>query len=358
MRYILAIVFLVSSNMVLAKPMDFVLKGNGGNCNGCEWVAAEGDITSDTPKLLKNFIREYDYRLTFVFNSSGGSLLAGLELGEILRKYRANTSIGRTVKFPDGKYFDTTEGKCVSACAYAYLGGEERYSTKGLGFHQFYDKRILEGIDSAFTAKDRVLDQYLTGVIVDYLIRMGIDVSLYSFISSTPPKEVYFLSEIEMKKFGIDVDQNETTPWALAPNASLGGLFAHFSTLEAKPRTGGIFCAREPKINYKFMLIIPNDYFGDTTYNWIREAFSDSDDFYINKSMVNDYQHFLDKPSNSIFIVFSISKKSAIEIIESRKFIFDTKGGPSNAERSVFNSLSFFSINGDKNFPYSVLKSC
>jgi hypothetical protein len=48
------------------------------------------------------------------FNSDGGSLLAGLRIGEAIRRKGFSTIV------PDGR-------RCASACALAWLGGVERF---------------------------------------------------------------------------------------------------------------------------------------------------------------------------------------------------------------------------------------
>ncbi|MEW6640039.1 MAG: hypothetical protein AB1586_06005 [Pseudomonadota bacterium] len=37
---------LLGSGPATAGAMRFALAGNGGNCGGCEWIAADGDITA------------------------------------------------------------------------------------------------------------------------------------------------------------------------------------------------------------------------------------------------------------------------------------------------------------------------
>lgn len=158
-----------------AKPMTFKAVGNGGNCLGCTWISAEGEITQDTPYEFEKFVKNRSlYGDALVFNSPGGDLMAGLKLGKLLRKYKVKASIGRTVLdsyvTQDYKWYAIKEdGICVSACAYAFLGAVERHVEENqLGFHQFYDQKALKGFDrKQFSANDRVWDQYLTGVIVN-----------------------------------------------------------------------------------------------------------------------------------------------------------------------------------------------
>jgi hypothetical protein len=112
----------------IGEPMKFELKGTGGNCNGCEWVAAEGEITTDTPDVFEKFVKSEDRvngrHISFhlYFNSPGGTLAAGVKLGELIRKYEYSTGVASTV--PDGVGASKTErGRCASACAFAFLGG-------------------------------------------------------------------------------------------------------------------------------------------------------------------------------------------------------------------------------------------
>ena len=172
----------ICQNSAFAKetvdPMRFVLQGNGGNCTGCEWVLAEGKITSDTPKKFSEFIEASGFSPSnILINSRGGNLLAGLELGRLFRKVAATVSIGSSERDEYG-FFKQTAGVCISACAYAFLGGSTRWLTEGdkLGFHQFFDKRAIADLDAdIFDGNDRYLDQLVSGFVANYLIEMGID---------------------------------------------------------------------------------------------------------------------------------------------------------------------------------------
>src|SRR5215470_18612199 len=58
------------------------------------------------------------------FSSDGGSLVAGLRIGEAIRRKKFSTIV------PDGR-------RCASACAFAWLGGVERFigADARIGFH-------------------------------------------------------------------------------------------------------------------------------------------------------------------------------------------------------------------------------
>jgi hypothetical protein len=86
------------------------------------------------------------------FSSDGGSLVAGLRMGEAIRRKRFSTIV------PDGR-------RCASACALAWLGGVERFiGTSGkISFHAAYDAASDEsGVGTA------VVDAYLRKIGLPY----------------------------------------------------------------------------------------------------------------------------------------------------------------------------------------------
>ena len=110
-----------------ASGMTFELRSQGGNCNGCEWVAAEGEITADTPEKFEAFVAQQDrngsgyVKFELNFNSPGGSLAAGMRLGEAIRKHQYRTAVAATVPY-SGTAYQRLPGQCASACAFAFLG--------------------------------------------------------------------------------------------------------------------------------------------------------------------------------------------------------------------------------------------
>ena len=81
--------------------MTFELRGNGGNCNGCEWVYAEGTIGADTPDALSAFMGDRGRLFAEVmFDSHGGNLGAAIDVGRILRGAQARTTVGRSGPMP------------------------------------------------------------------------------------------------------------------------------------------------------------------------------------------------------------------------------------------------------------------
>ena len=83
----------------LVNAMDFRWAGTGGNCVGCAWIVAEGEITRETPQKFKKFLKEEDPgAFIVVLNSPGGNLFGGIELGRIIRENGFHTKVGKSYR--------------------------------------------------------------------------------------------------------------------------------------------------------------------------------------------------------------------------------------------------------------------
>ncbi len=221
-------------------PMKFEQHGADGNCDDCDWIFARGTITANTAKDFEAFIsggiffsKQFKVRL----QSPGGSLVGALALGRVFRKYRVSTYIG-------GKDFQKFEGisiggllpepkyqSCVSACAYAFLGGVDRkVSDNGrYGIHQFYLKdAATQPTAPLLSGKDFGEAQRLQALLFDYVKEMDVDPGLVTLASSVPPwTPMRYLSAEEITKYHVNSAQQPTGygQWSLEPDDH-GGLVA------------------------------------------------------------------------------------------------------------------------------------
>jgi hypothetical protein len=116
-----------------------------------------------------------------VFSSDGGSLLAGLRIGEAIRRMGFSTIV------PDGR-------RCASACALAWLGGVERFiGTSGkISFHAAYDSASGEsGVGNA------VVDAYLS--------KIGLPYEAVTYITQAASNEMTWLNISDAAQRGIRV---------------------------------------------------------------------------------------------------------------------------------------------------------
>lgn len=113
----LAVLAMEALQSASASPMTFRQEYTGGN-RCCWWIAAEGEITAETPRALEQFLATptaLKMRGPVLFNSPGGSLIGGLELGYVIRKHGLDTQVGW--QRSTGIGFGEQGSVCASACA-------------------------------------------------------------------------------------------------------------------------------------------------------------------------------------------------------------------------------------------------
>jgi hypothetical protein len=132
-------------------------------------------------------------KATVAFQSDGGSLLAGIRIGTLIRSKNYVTIV------PD-------RAQCASACAVAWLGGVQRFMGTGarVGFHAAYV--IKAGNTSESGPGNAVLGAYLN--------QLGLREEAIIYITQAAPNSMRWLSMEEAGQHGIDV--------ALLPPPDLG----------------------------------------------------------------------------------------------------------------------------------------
>ena len=115
-------------------------------------------------------------------SSDGGSLVAGLRMGEAIRQKGFSTIV------PDG-------GRCASACALAWLGGVERFigTDARIAFHVAYDP-----------ASDRETGVG-NAVVGAYLTKIGLPYEAVMYITQAAPNDMTWLNMSDAAQRGIRV---------------------------------------------------------------------------------------------------------------------------------------------------------
>lgn len=134
-----------------------------------------------------------------LMSSPGGRLDQALIMGEVIRSRGLTTMVGTA----------DAEGRvrpsyCASACVFAYAGGKVREAFPGsaLGVHQF----TTEAPKSADAGRDVVADtQRTTGIILEYMTRMGISSSVLQAMSAT--RDIRWLNEKEAFDLKLATDR-------------------------------------------------------------------------------------------------------------------------------------------------------
>jgi hypothetical protein len=117
-----------------------------------------------------------------------------MRLGEAIRELGFETEI-RSI---DYEYDKGPVATCASACSYAFAGGvsrffDDRYAR--LGLHQFYS----ETTDLADVGETQVL----SGLLVSYLDRMGVNPKSFAIASMTDKSTMTWLTTTEAEKIGL-----------------------------------------------------------------------------------------------------------------------------------------------------------
>jgi hypothetical protein len=123
------------------------------------------------------------------FSSDGGSLVAGLQIGETIRLKNFSTLV-------------SDQEICASACALAWLGGTKRLMgpQAQIGFHAAYDgeTRRVTGSGNA-----------LVGA---YLNKIGLPYGAVVYLTSASPDSITWLSKSDAEKLGIEVSLFDGPP--------------------------------------------------------------------------------------------------------------------------------------------------
>jgi ATP-dependent protease ClpP protease subunit len=127
------------------------------------------------------------FKAIVMFESDGGSIVAGIQIGEIIRLKNFVTLV-------------PNETRCASACAIAWLGGIRRLMGPGarIGFHAAYD---------ASSGQETGVGNALVGA---YLSRIGLPYSAVIYITQATPNSMTWLSLSEAEQRGIEVSLLET----------------------------------------------------------------------------------------------------------------------------------------------------
>jgi hypothetical protein len=227
-----------------AEPMSFTLVGNGGNCDDCTSLAAEGDIMPDSADQLLAVLKKekeswgLDWHGTVMLNSRGGNLFGGIKLGEAIRAQGMSTEVGRTIASPYVSGAQQHEkGQCASACVFAFLGGVSRTAKDNdLGVHQFYQEAALSDPKAkVFSAIDFSNQQLVSALVLDYAVKLGADPRLVSRASKVSPSDIEWLSAADAVSLKAIWHPGEFEPWAIEPYGK--GIVA-FSKTRNKLQTG------------------------------------------------------------------------------------------------------------------------
>ena len=161
-------------------------------------IYLDGFIDAEAaPRLAEVIAQRQVSRATVYFNSPGGSLLAGMTLGRLLREHGYATDVGRRSADPRAR---PGVGVCYSACPFAFAGGVSRHLAAGsvLGVHRAAN-RVPVPDELAF-------EQLVVSQASVYLAAMGVGPELATMMTQVPNDQVRLLTREEARRLNLVTD--------------------------------------------------------------------------------------------------------------------------------------------------------
>lgn len=162
---------------------EFVVEGTGNV------LLITGQVEEGDSQRFRNYLAEMsDEPALVALHSPGGLVLEALQIGRHIREKGMTSAV-------------LPGGFCVSSCPYILAGGIERVVSRSgiVGLHQhYYDQPkylpVVFAVESIQSGQ---------GQTMEYLIQMGIDLSLMLYSLNTPPEQIYALVEEELTETRI-----------------------------------------------------------------------------------------------------------------------------------------------------------
>jgi hypothetical protein len=155
------------------------------------------------------------------FASNGGDFEASMRLGRLLRELGLSTVVARN-------------DQCMSACVFAFMGGERRTVEGRLGVHRPWFPVAQDFPDRQ--VRFRSLQKSLRA----YIDEMDFPDSLYEAVMAVPPESMHILAPAELKRFYLDGISPSSEDLADASSARRLGLNMHeYLQLKAKSVASG-----------------------------------------------------------------------------------------------------------------------
>ena len=217
-----------------AAPMTFRLASDGTS-SGEPWIVANGSITAETAEALRAFVAASRIspgrRIEVVLDSAGGNLMGGIKLGETIRELGLGTRVARSLSVTQaGGAERLAPGECYSACAFAFIGGKWRNAgNESLGVHQHYKADALRAPDERqFSGSDLSASLVMSGVLTDFVARMGVDSRILALAAVTRPDGIYRFTTEELAEYSLVFNDLAYGDWKL--EAVKDGLVARSDT--------------------------------------------------------------------------------------------------------------------------------
>jgi hypothetical protein len=149
-------------------------------------ITITGKINDGDHRAFRDKLSSAPQPAIVAFNSPGGHLIAGLNIGEQIKAAGLATLVPSMMT-------------CASACALAWLAGSPRYMQGKVGFH------------AVFNEKDHEISSVGNAVTGAYLNKLGLQYPAIVFITTAPPSTVEWLTKARAMNVGIVFNGDDPT---------------------------------------------------------------------------------------------------------------------------------------------------
>lgn len=185
-------------------------------------VSLSGRITHEdvvSAGVMAGLVRSGKHRIagnSVWLAGPGGDIDAAMELGRLLRQLGVFTLVGKS-------------DLCLSACVFAFMGGERRIVAGQLGIH----RPFLPFTQDSPDRKDRF--RHLQKTLRGYVEELDFPASLYEAVMAVPPESMHMLAPAELKRFHLEGISPSSEDVADAASARRLGI-SMFQYLQIKAR--------------------------------------------------------------------------------------------------------------------------
>jgi hypothetical protein len=173
---------------------------------------ASGVIDTNAPSRFEAFVKANNIPSGSLlnFDSPGGNLLAGLELGKEIRADGLDTDVAAENGIDKYGLAESKPSLCASACTLAFLGGRFRYvDDKSIyAVHRFYFVgNVVDGSDVA---------QEVSAAIVQYIRDMGVDPQFFTLMTQAGRSQVLIPTRQQLLSLNIVNNGADKPVWTIA----------------------------------------------------------------------------------------------------------------------------------------------
>ena len=172
-------------------------------------VSAQGEINNDTADTFLAFLQQHagdpDFRPLVLINSPGGTVVGAMKLGLVLRKAGASVVVARAVAADSADDLHVVSGYCMSACVYAFFGGQRRIvpPRSHLGIHRM----AIYSHEFSLFGGESTTRTYGTGELVtalsQYTQLMGVDPRVIEEAEQISPDSIHIVTPREIARWRV-----------------------------------------------------------------------------------------------------------------------------------------------------------